>query len=355
MGALSEAQLVQKLKGGVYDRVYYFYGKDISTIQSVGKRLAAKLVDKGSEAMNLHRFQGDSLDLGQLSDALEQLPMFGGHVCVTINDLNGESLNAEDMKTLGAMISDLPESTTLIITITGFDPCGGKRNLTAKNKKLADWAVKYGVCCEFGEKSPQDLAKNIMAKAAKMGCEIQKNDAQYLAVRCGCDQLLLAGELEKLLAYKNSGPISRADIDLLVSGQLDSNAFDLAKSAALFDSSRAIKLLDELFYQRLEPVVIVHALSMAFLDLYRARLGMGKGLGSKEVAEAFKYPANRAFAVTNAFRDAGKISLNQLRFCLEQLAQTDCDLKSTRTEGRILLEEAIVAMCARRRNETLGG
>lgn len=355
MGALSEAQLVQKLKGGVYDRVYYFYGKDVSAIQTFSKRLAAKLVDKGSEDMNLHRFQGENLNLGQLSDALEQLPIFGGHVCVTVNDLNGETLAAEDLKTLTAMISDLPDTTTLIITITGFDPCGGKRFLTAKNKKLADLAGKHGVCCEFLEKSSQDLSKNIMAKAAKQGCEIQKSEAQYLAARCGCDSLLIASELDKLLAYKTQGAITKADIDLLVSKQLDSSAFDLAKAAALFNSNQALKLLDELFYQRLEPVVIVHALSMAFLDLYRARLGMGKGLGSKEVAEAFKYPANRTFAVNNAFRDASKISLTQLRYCLERLAETDCDLKSKRTEGRLLLEEAIVAMCARRWTETVGG
>ncbi len=48
----------------------------------------------------------------------------------------------------------------------------------------------------------------------------------------------------------------------------------------------------------------------------------------------------------NAFRDAGKSSLEQMRACILILRDTDAALKSTRLDGRILIEEAITRMLA---------
>lgn len=348
MASVTEQELAKSVRSGEIQRAYYFYGRDVGTLELYTKRLAAKLVPKGQDTYNMHFFAGKELDLSQLTDCAEQLPMFAERVCILVNDFNAEDWPADRLTLLTDCIKNLPETTTVVFYMTGLDVCSGKKYPTPKNKKIADAVSKAGIVCEFAEKKPHELAKSIISKVEKAGCSISKPDAEYLAGLCLCDMVLLGNELSKLTAYAGAGAITRREIDLLVSRQLDSNSFMLAKAAAMFDASQAMRLLDELFAQKIEPVAILSALAMSFNDLYRARIAMNEGKGQSQVTEDFHYKSNRSFAVRNAFRDAARMSTEHLRFCMRTLAQTDAALKSTGADGRLLIEKAIAEMASAR-------
>ena len=95
---------------------------------------------------------------------------------------------------------------------------------------------------------------------------------------------LINNEIDKLCDYVSNGEIKNETIDLLVAKQLDSNSFALAKAVVQFDAKRAMQLLDELFEQRIETVMIISAISMSFIDLYRARVAINEGISQNEVA-----------------------------------------------------------------------
>ena len=348
MAAVNENELIKAIRAKEYKRAYYFYGKDIMTIEAYTKRLSAKLVNKDDETYNLHRFEGKALDLSELSDCVDALPMFSDRVCIIINDLNAEELGADDLAFLIKIVEGIPESTTVIFYITGFDVTGGKKSPTAKNKKLIDMVSKAGCVCELSYKKPVELVKPIMEKVEKLGTTISKQNAEYLATLCLSNMVLIGNEIEKLSAYTNGNEITAEVIDLLVSRQLDSNSFALAKAVVGFEEKKAMLLLDELFQQRIEPVAILAAISMSFVDLYRAKIGINEGLQAANVTEDFGYKGNRGFAVTNAFRDVRKISVEHLRACMKILADTDIDMKSTRADGRLLIEKAITEMVVKR-------
>ncbi|MCH5192810.1 MAG: DNA polymerase III subunit delta [Oscillospiraceae bacterium] len=344
MAELTESALKTALKSGQFERVYYFYGKDIAAVESYTKKFISKLVKKGDEACNLHAFDGKNFSIDAFADACEFLPVFADYVCCTVSDLNAESLNADTLKQLTEIVSDLPETTVLIFYYTSVDVTDGKKYPTAKNKKLMDAVSKAGGVCNFGLKTPYALGKEIMARVSKEGCGISKQAAEFLAVQCSCNTMLIENEIQKLTSYAQGNEITIDIIKELSPRQIETTSFDLAKALCRMDKKTAMSLLNDLAAEHIEPIAILYAVTGNMVDLYRARAALAGGKAPENVKEDFGYAKNIQFRVDNAFRDIRNISLSHLRSCMRVLADTDAAMKSSKTDSRILLEEAVVKM-----------
>ena len=344
MAELTESALKTALKNGQFERVYYFYGKDIAAVESYTKKLVSKLVDKDNETCNLHSFDGKTFDIDTFSDACEALPFFADYVCCTVCDLNAEGLPADTLKRLTEIVSDLPETTVLIFYYTSVDVTDGKKFPTAKNKKLMDAVSKAGGVSNFALKTPAALAKEIMAKVSKAGCGISKEAAEFLAVQCSCNTLLVENEVQKLTSYAQGNEITIDIIKELSPRQIETTSFDLAKAICRMDRRTAMRLLNDLTEEKTEPIAILYAVTGNMVDLYRARAAISCRKTAANVKEDFGYARNVQFRVDNAFRDVQKIPMPHLRNCMRVLADTDAAMKSSKTDHQILLEEAIVKM-----------
>lgn len=350
MPVLQPSDMTKILREDSPERLYYLYGRDVSAVENFATKLRRRLVSPEDEACCLHRFDGSQLDISGLEDAAVSLPFAGNHICILVNDFNADNANAELMKRLTAALSSLSPAAAVIFYATGIDICGGKKSPTAKNKKLIDFISKNGIVCDFAQKSVSEYARQIIAMAQKYGCTIERRTAEKIAEKCLCSALLIASETAKLCAYANGGEITPQAVEELVSRQLDSDAFTLAKAAVSFDGRRAVTLLDELFALRYEPVAILAAMSNSFLDLYRARTAADTGRKSDEIAADFGY-RGREFVVNNAMRACRNMPVSRLRACMEILAETDLMLKSCRNDKndripahRICIEQCIARM-----------
>lgn len=342
MAEIISSELLKKIKSGDLSNVYYIYGKDVLTVENAAKAILKKRL--GKEWKNSYtKIDGKNMDVGEVSDMMEICPMIAECNALLINDLNAEELSADKLDSLLDAINNIPDFTLLIIDITGFDIKNGKKVFSGKNKKLVDIISKKGVVCQCTVKTTADMIKSICASASKRGCEISKKNAQTLAEYCLMDSMQITNELEKLCAYKNGGEICLEDIDTLVSGQIETDSFKLARAVIAMNASQAFYLLDDLLNKRNEPVAVISAISMSFLDLYRARAAMTVNKRAEEVIEDFNYKG-RAFAVNNAYRDCRKISLENLRKCICILRDTDRRLKRSSASQRIILETALTRM-----------
>lgn len=344
MAAITESDLKASLKNRQFLNAYYFYGKDTASVELYAKGLISKLVDKDNADYNLHRFDGKNFDIEMFSDACDGLPVFAEYVCCAVCDLNAESLSAESIKSMVELISDLPESTVVIFYYTSVDVTDGKKYPTAKNKKLMDAVGKAGGVCNFALKTPAVLSKDIMAKVSKAGCGISKEAAYFLAEQCLCDTLMVNNEIDKLTAYAAGNEITSEMIRQLSPRQLDTTSFDLAKALSRMDGKTAMRLLNELNEEKIEPIAVLYAVTGSMIDLYRARAAMASGKAPGDVKEDFGYARNVHFRVDNAFRDVQRISMPHLRECMRILAETDAAMKSLKTPAQTLLEEAVIKM-----------
>lgn len=344
MPLLNDAELAKSIRSGNIQRVYYFYGRDTAVISKYTSKLITKLAGKDRNSLNLHVLDGRALRMSELWDCCNMLPCFADRVVVAVNDLNCDGLAGEDFKYICEIVKDLPDTTTLIFYATGVDLYKNRKYLTDKNGKLCKLCSEVGQACEFSFKTPAELSKLIMTAAKKQGCDISPENASYLAEVCLCEQEAINSELQKLTAYAQGRGITREDIDTLCSRRLDADAFRLSGYILKRNADAAFRLISELYDMQSETVAIIGAMTNSFCDIYRAKAGTPHGKSAAQIVSDFHYPKNREFAVRYAVNDCRSISEERIRRCITALSQADALSKSSRMDGRIILERAVTVM-----------
>lgn len=349
MALINSTDLGKRIRNEDYDNLYYFYGHDVGALELYVKKMINKLVPKSDQVMNLHKFDGKKLDISEFVNSCEALPMFTQRVCVVVNDLNMDSVPKSDGDDIRKALSDLPETTVVVIYATGVDLYKTKKALTDKNKRFADFCAKHGSVCEFTYKKAYELSKNIMANVSKSGCTILKNDAEYLADLCLCDSAFISQELSKLTSYANGRQITREDIDLLCIRRIESDGYSLALNILKSNAKMVFTRLQELAQQNYEAFEILGIISFSMSDLYRAKLARASGKLVADIITDFNYPRNREFAVKNAYSECSNISVERIREVIDILAKTDLKLKtrsSGTTSDMLTLEQCVAKAMA---------
>ena len=343
MAFLDDSALSAALKAAPPAGVYYLYGPEIYLTNAAAQRLIRRALGDADPDFNFQSFEGKGLSVSRLQDAVEALPVFAPRKCVAVHDLNADELNAAELDALLALLADVPDTTVLLLYVTGFELEAKRGKVSGKNGKVLAAVTKSGTVCEFAPRSTAELARFILDRATRSGCSITRANAEALSAACGGGLLQITNELDKLCAFANGAEIKASDIEALVAKRLDTNAFALARAVLQQNSRQAFAIVDELFYQRVEGIAIVGALAMAFVDLCRAKAAIAAGRTEGQVAADFHY-RGREFAVKNAFRDVRRLSPAQLRDCMDALVRADERLKSSRADPRVVVEQTLVSM-----------
>lgn len=339
MPALTESELKTQIKNAEYSNLYFLYGEEKYLIKHYTNLLLKKIVPPDFADFNLHTYEGKGADFEEISYAAEALPMFSEYSCIHIKDLPADSLNADASEKLEALISDIPETTVIVISL----PTAEVNMKSAKGKKLLSVIDRHGVSVCFSHAGAAQLAKLIEKGARDRGCAIAPSEANYLISLVGDDMSVILNELQKVCAYKKEGAVTKADIDAVVIKNVQARAFDLAKALTANNCDAAMSILDTLFYMREEPVSILGAIITPYVDMYRAKVYVSGGMRAEDAAKDFNYK-NKEFRLTNGSRSASKYTIVQLRKFLDILADADAMLKSSSTDGRIILEQTITRL-----------
>lgn len=347
VGIITPADFEKKIRSDSIKNIYYLYGRDTGRTGKYSVMIKKKILGEKYSSSDYSKLDGKELDINIFSDLAEMYPMMNEYNLIEINDLDAGGMNADNLQLFIKIIEALPSQTVLLITITGFDVKAGKKTPDAKNKKIIDAASKSGIVVESDLRKISELYKYIIEIASDNGKDISRQNAEKLAEMCLGNTLAVENEMGKLCAYVENKEITCENIDQMVSAALDTNAFALASAVSSFNSVQALKILDELIQQRTEGVVIISALSSAFIDMYRAAAAIGASVRESDVASDFSY-RGREFVVRNAFRDARKTTVQHLRKCLEILCSADLECKSTRLDQKTIIEKAIAQMLSLR-------
>ncbi len=351
MSLVSPTTLGKEIRENKISTLYYFYGHDVTTLESYTRRLINKLCPADAQAMNLHRFDGKKLDIPSLADASQALPMFAERVVITINDLNMDSINKDDADALKKILKGLEEGTTVIIYATGTDLYKNKKNLTDKNKRFCEFCDKNGCVCDFALKSAVEMGRAIASELKRNNCTISMRNAEYIAELCLCDTGFVKQEIKKLSDYAQQGEVTREMIDSLCIKHVESDGYSLALNVLRARAWFVFNRLSELAMQNYEPFEILSIISFSMADMYRAKLARSTDRTVKDIVNDFDYPRNREFAVKNMFNDCANISLEKIEKALSILSDTDLALKTHsagKTSDMLTLEEGLASCMALR-------
>ena len=293
----------------------------------------------GEEGFNLHKLDGEKPDLNLLYDATQALPLFANETCVLLNNLDISKFSAEDIEKLCSIFVECPAECMLLVTTAPdrFDPksAGGKKIIVA--------AEKSGCVAEFAVRTESGLVEFLQKQADKAGCTISALLARELLRMAGGDMMILSREIEKLCAYAGGGSLTREQMDAIITPKTDAKVFDLSRAITAGNGQRAMELVRDLFSLRESPVAILATLAMAYVDLYRARVARDQGISAAQTVSVFGYKG-REFRVNNAYQS--RLSAKSLRKSLNILSDCDLRMKSTGTDARLLLEQAVAGLLA---------
>lgn len=335
-----EQSLLRHIKEEPCLPVYLLYGQQSYLVRLYAKKLREKALSPASADWNFTRFEASRTGIDELSDALESVCFSGGTRCVQLTDLEADKLSAAEWSKLKERLSAFPQDTVLIIS---------QQNIPVDAKKSARWKAvskaveSLGAVAVLDKRSRRDTVRFLTALCQKSGCAIAPALCEELIDRCGDDMLVLTQEVQKLCAYQGEGEIAAAALEKLSIRQLDANVFDLARRILGKNLSGALENLQELLDMGSEPVAVLGALNASFIDLYRCKTAREQGLSAADVTGAFSYKG-REFRVKNAMRDVDRFTRRQLARCISLLAETDYQLKSSRTDPQILMQEAVVRL-----------
>lgn len=319
--------------------VYLLFGDDSFLKTHYAKQIEKK-ADIGDPFFNLQKFETDA-NLQDVFDAVNQYPMMSDKKVVILSDYQFETASKSDFDKLCELLRGAVDSCVLILKFDGV-PFDTK---SAKAKKLIDAAEKGGgKAVELGSRDRAQLRKMLRDGAGKRGSQLSDKVADYIIDIVGDDINTLRNELDKLCAYMPNAEIDIETVDLVCTKSVEASIYDFSKQIIEGNISGALKLLDDMFFMRFEPMAILYNVSGAYVDMYRMLAGQKAGKKYIEVAEEMGYPKNRSFLLKNAQYNLRKFDAKKLDLSFEALLAADKQLKSFGGDPRTVLEQLTVRL-----------
>ena len=339
MPLISETELKAQIKSGKMNSCYLFYGDESYLKQFYVNRICSSFVPAESETFSLRKYEGKDDSFEDVFEGANSISFMSDQTVVIAHDFPLDAPKAEDKETIETFLDNQPDTSITIFWMDAIDMF---------EKKSGNWAMdifaKKATAVNFKKASLEELKKILSAYAGKQGCIMQERTAQYLIENAGDDLNTLFNEVNKAANYVGEGKeITKADIDSVVVKSLEANVFHLSNHILRKNPTAALELLHTLLMQKAEPVEILAVLIMHFSDIYRAKVAVDAGKKAEYLGDTFGYGKN-PFRLTNGGKSGAKMTMGQLRECLDKLNEADKALKNSSQDGTLVLEKLIVSL-----------
>ena len=343
---LTEKTLWKNIKSQEFLPVYLLKGSEPYLKLNYANLLAGSVVPAGLEVFNYHKLDGENVTMNELVECVEALPAMCERTCVLVHDLDFEKLDDSDREALVELLSDAPDTCTLIF----WQDTVGFPQKTKKMKELLALIDEVGAVVDLDARTRQDLVRFVISECGKSDRAISAYTAEYLLDNVGEDMGNLVTEIEKLCNFTER-EITQSDIDKVCVRSLEATAFQMIDALLDNNFDRVFQALGILFDMKTEPMMILGALVSTYSDMYRAKVVAHEGGQQRDLKKLFPQAYKSDFKLRNAFRRAGRFSMPALRKSLERLAEADTKLKSTSGDHGTVFEQLRIELALARREK----
>lgn len=199
-------------------------------------------------------------------------------------------------------------------------------------------------CARPNETQAAALAQQM---ALELGCQLDPALARLLSGRCAANLASMQREIEKLALYTGAGPIAGEAFAALACGGAAASAYDLAQRIARQDRAGALLALAHWWREEGEAgaIGLVFQLSRAFAMalICREESVRDRGALYRLLPEGLRPPG---FAADDVLALAQHMNAPALRRTLPRLHRADVELRSSPPSVPLVLERAVMDLCA---------
>lgn len=327
--------LRRSLREGNPGSLYVFHGEEKYLMEESLAALRELLVPAGLEEFNLHTFTGKDIDVGELVEAMDNLPMMSERTLILVTDFDLFGCKEEKKELLAQAFADLPEYLCLVFVYDVLDYKIGRG-------KFQDLVKKTGSIVEFAPVERHDLLDWIRRRFKELGKEINDGEGEYLIFLCGGLMTGLKSEIEKIASYAKGDRITRADIDAVADPVLEARVFDMTDAVGNRDFARALNILSELYALNQHPIMILSILGKHLRQLYSARLVLESGKGAPALMEMWNMKTS--WQAGKLMKCANACTLAWCREAVRMAGETDMALKSTGRDAEDILTQLVLKL-----------
>lgn len=303
------------------------------------KHLVKKAVDiilnkiKNFPELNVSYLEGTNISFNEIVNSCETLPFLSDKKVIYIQNITNNTLMSIG-ENLIEYCNNIPKGIILLITLDD--------DVDIKNKYL-NVIKNIGYVMEFNQLKGEELNKFVIDILGKYGKIINKSELIYLLSETGSSLESLEMEIQKLVCYAmDEEVITREHIDSIVTRTLESNVFRMVDFITKKDADNALKILNNLLFQKEEHLKILAMIIRQYRLLLQTKLALMEKLNFNEIKSGLKL---KDFMVQNLIRQCNIYSIKDIKNALRICLDVDYKIKTKTISNDLALELLIVDLC----------
>ncbi len=331
---MSIEALKEDLKNGNPGKLYLFYGPEEYLKKYYMESIEKRILSEEYKGFNRIVLEG-RVETGKIMDCCDTLPVFSDRKLVVVKNSGlmksgrksgGEGKTKPQNDDLASYLQSLPDYVCLIFYEEEID----------KRVKLVDTVKKHGLVVEFSFQKPAELVKWVVKVFKSFQKEIDNSTAAQLVDNCEQGMNELLNEIRKLELYTGERKkVTGEDIDRVCTRTVKSRIFDLTDAIAEKNTTRALKLFDDMIVLK-EPIPrILFMITRQFRHILEMKLITGSGASLDSAASRMgitTYAAGKIQKQMNRFTEG------MLKQAIEESLELDIAIKTGKLNDRTAAE-----------------
>ncbi len=318
------------LEQGTIARVYCLFGPERTLLNDLVLAIRRAVLPSKAQAWNHDRLEASQATVESVWTALRTVPMLGGRRLVEVTDVHKWP---EDWRqALAERIEQIPNTACLLLVADNLDA----------RKKLVRACSKTGVALKLEPPRPREAAELLGQWARQLGVRIAPEATALLLEMTGGDLGVLRRALENAALYAGPEVIRPEHVAATVPDTRQALVFELADAVAERNLEKALDALKRLGK---DPSAHLKALGMLARQVRLLRLAhwaLARGTPPGRLAETLDVHPYVAKKLASQVRRHGPASLERAHVLL---THADLTLKSSRRDGRLVMEQLVMELC----------
>lgn len=329
------SDVTQRADQGSLDPVYVFVGTERLLVERAVEAIRRAIDAQGAPGFNVDIFDGKGLDASTVSAAARTLPMMADRRLVLVRHV--DAMTPTEQRQLADYLDDPADSACLVLTASKLDG----------REKLAKSAKKCGVLFEAKPMRGRELREFVRAEAQSRGHHIAPQATEALLEAVGDDLGAIDDAMERLSLFVGPGQrIDEAAVMTCVTRIRVESIWSLVDAIGLKDRRKGVSAAQSLLDDREPPLRLLAMVARQLRIVARMREALSAGMRPQDAAKQAGAPPFKARELTESARHFTADSLGRA-FAL--IAETDRALKSSKRPADVIVQEAVLELCADRR------
>lgn len=306
------------------------YGESISSVENK-YRLAINTFKKDS--FDISNINPDLMksNEGFLCEEFLSISMFATKTLYTLRLVEKENSYTKDLETLFENNNLDTNPNFLLVTTNNLDSSSSLRKYAEKSKYIA--------CVACYEESEKNLMVFIANKLKEFNFIFNGEVVEYLFDNIGNNSLIIENEIKKIDLFKGEDrKLTIDDVEKIVIDISSSDINDFCNSFCDLNANETFKILNKIFNEDTEPIVLIRSLSKHFLQLQKIRFFIDSGNDLNDVFKSERIFWKQQIFIRNYIQ---KWSLKEINFILEKLLSVEKESKFS-SNGKLTFENFIL-------------